>query len=126
MENRLYPKSYNVWAGNPAGVRPDYTRCCEAVVPNERGGSWHQHQCNRKRGFGPDEAYCKQHDPAAAQKRREASDRKYNEEFNKRRYEWHGKKFFDALQVIANGHNDARQLAKDVIDEFMKGHRNID
>ena len=36
----------------------DETRCI-ARVPYE--GGWHFHQCTRKRGYGPDGKYCKQH-----------------------------------------------------------------
>lgn len=121
MANDRYPEAYNQWAGNPAGSKPDFTRCCESVTPNERGGYWHQHQCNRKRGYGPDGAYCKQHDPAAKAARDKASHDKYIADMNKRRYQWHGPKLFAVLQQIADGHNDARGLAKDTIEEFERG-----
>ena len=55
--NGRYQHRYSVWAGNPAGSTPDYERCCE-VVSNGIGLT---KQCSRKRGFGPDNAYCKQH-----------------------------------------------------------------
>lgn len=56
MDNKLYPKSYGRWAGKPNGTKPDYARCAEHVF-----GSYYSHQCSRKRGHGPDQAYCKQH-----------------------------------------------------------------
>lgn len=115
-----YKERYGAWAGNPQGRAPDLTRCCETV---HRQGDWISTQCNRKRGYGPDKAYCKQHDPEAVKARREASEAKYNAEFNKRRYEWYGKTFFVALEQIANGHNAPRTLAREMIDEFMKGMR---
>jgi len=37
-----------------------------------------------------------------------------------RRYEWHGKTFFAAIKQIADGHNDARGLAQEVVDKFEK------
>ena len=116
-----YKNKYGAWAGNPEGHAPDLARCCEEVWSNER---WPRAtQCSRKRGHGPDGAYCKQHDPEAVKARQAASDAKYNAEFNKRRYELHGRKFFDVLKVIADGHNDPRTLARETIDEFMKGER---
>lgn len=119
--NDLYPKSYGSWAGDPKGHQPDYSRCCQEVWSNER---WSRHsQCQRKRGHGPDGAYCRQHDPEVVKARRAASDARYKAEFNEKRYGWHGKTFFDALQLIADGHNDARGLARETIDKFKEGER---
>jgi hypothetical protein len=80
-------------------------------------------QCQRKRGFGPDLAYCKQHDPVAVEARNKAASAKYNEQYNRERYSWNGRRFFDALQKIADGHNDARGFAQEVITEFLKDAR---
>lgn len=98
---------------------PDFTRCCENVR-TPVGATTDFHQCLRKRGFGPDGAYCKQHDPSAAQARREASRARYVEQTNKLRYGWSGRTFYDALKQIAEGHNDARGLAQQVIADFHK------
>ena len=125
MKNACYPEKYGNWAGNPQGAKPDYTRCCEEVR-REQGGWPHYHQCTRKRGYGPDEAYCKTHDPAAKLARRKASDDKYDREYNARRFEYNGKKFYEALKLIAMGHNDARGLAKFTIDAFDAGQRKIE
>jgi len=51
---RVYDQS----ALNPKGTPEDETRCIEEVWTYE---GWHSHQCNRKRGHGPDGLYCKQH-----------------------------------------------------------------
>ena len=56
MKNDRYDEAYGQWAGNKKGFKPDYDRCCEQVYSN-----WRFYQCQRKRGYGPDEAYCKQH-----------------------------------------------------------------
>ena len=48
---------YGSWGGNPKGHKEDPKRCIEAV----HGGDWYTHQCTRKRGFGKDGLYCKQH-----------------------------------------------------------------
>lgn len=80
-----------------------------------------QHQCSRKRGFGPDGAYCRQHDPDAVKKRQSEAQEKWDKQMRARRYEWHGKRFYDALKVIADGHNDARGHAQDIIKAFDEG-----
>ncbi len=54
---------YDVWAGNPKGTLEDGARCIKTVWIR-----WHDHQCLRKRGHGPDGLYCKQH--AATKERR--------------------------------------------------------
>jgi len=49
---------YDQWAGNERGIPEDKTRCV-AEVTDFTG--WHFYQCQRKRGFGPNGEYCKQH-----------------------------------------------------------------
>jgi hypothetical protein len=51
-------RRYGQWAGNPKGNAEDKTRCVEVVMNT---GEWHFHQCFRKRGFGKNKEYCKQH-----------------------------------------------------------------
>lgn len=51
-------KRYGQWAGNEAGQAEDPTRCTESVLPARE---WISKQCTKKRGHGPDGAYCKQH-----------------------------------------------------------------
>jgi hypothetical protein len=114
-----YDEKYGAWAGFPQGHKPDFTRCCETVWNRERFSR--HYQCTKPRGHGPDGAYCKQHDPAAVKARDEASRARHNAKWNKERYQWYGRTFFDALVKIAEGHNDARGLAQEVIDEFKRG-----
>lgn len=114
-----YKSKYGAWAGMPAGHKPDFKRCCEEVASRERWTRFSQ--CNRPRGHGPDNAYCKQHDPEAVKARREAADARANEAWRKRRLEWYGSSFYDALVKIAEGHNDARGLAQKIIDKFQEG-----
>jgi hypothetical protein len=118
---KRYQKAYGAWAGLPKGNPPDYSRCCEEVHSRDRWTKFYQ--CTKPRGHGPDGAYCKQHDPAAVQARRTASDARWNEKWNAERYQWHARSFFDALVKIAEGHNDARGLAQEVIAEFKSGER---
>lgn len=52
-------RRYGEWAGNPKGFPENIAFCVEEV---QASGTWpHYHQCNRKRGHGPDGLYCKQH-----------------------------------------------------------------
>lgn len=119
--SKLYPKAYGKWAGSPEGQKPDYSRCCQEVWSRER---WSRHyQCQKKRGHGPDGAYCKQHDPAAAKAREDATCARWNAKWNKERYEMYGRTFFDALVKIAEGYNDARGLAQEVVENFRAGER---
>ena len=50
---------YGQWAGNPRGHAEDKTRCVEEVWGE--GGGYIPSQCRRKRGYGPNSEYCKQH-----------------------------------------------------------------
>lgn len=118
-ESTLYPKSYGSWAGNPVGAKPDFAKCCEQIGVRE--GRWTRfQQCSKKRGHGPDGAYCKQHDPAAVKARQDQAMAKYKDQTNEHRYGWNGKKFYAVLEEIAAGHNDARGLAQKTIDDFKK------
>lgn len=119
QQSSLYKKAYGAWAGFPAGHAPNLDLCCEEISTNERWPK--RHQCSRKRGHGPDGAYCKQHDPDAVKSRQSAADAKARAKWNEERYKIHGKTFFDALEKIANGHNDARGLAQEVIATFKDG-----
>ena len=50
--------------------------------------------------------------------RQEAAERKYRDETNKRQVQWHGSLFLAALRQIADGHNDPRSLAREVIEKY--------
>jgi hypothetical protein len=50
-------RRFGVWAGEPEGRAEDKACCIYEVFP-ERGIHY---QCCRKRGYGPDAEYCKQH-----------------------------------------------------------------
>ena len=41
--------------------KEDTTRCTASVCESGRYGSFHPYQCSRKRGFGKEGLYCKQH-----------------------------------------------------------------
>lgn len=115
-KQKHYQKGYNVWAGNEKGSEPDYDRCCVEVGFGERGAR--HRQCNRKCGHGPDGAYCKQHDPAVKAERDRKAKEAYDAKTLKWRYGFYGKSFYDALVKIAEGHNDARGLAQEIVNKF--------
>jgi len=53
-----YPKArYGEWLGNPQGDKYDPKRCAYEVW----GCSWYSRQCSRRRSYGPDGLFCKQH-----------------------------------------------------------------
>lgn len=51
-------RRYNQWAGNPNGELEDVKKCVQEVSDSS---GWHFYQCSRKRGFGKNGLYCKQH-----------------------------------------------------------------
>lgn len=122
-------QSYGKWGGNPRGTPVDVSRCAESVSSSDRGSI--PHQCRKARGYGPDAAFCKQHDPAEVAKRSAASAKAYD---SKRREEslLHfrfvgGGKLIEALQSIADGNNDPRTLARETLDAWRKsmGERDV-
>lgn len=118
-KNALYRDKYGAWAGSPDGHQPDYLLCCQEVEDNST--FWPRYrQCRRKRGFGPDDAYCKQHDPDAVALRRRKADERAIVANRKWLLEANGEYFFKALEKIAAGHNDPRGLAKEIVERF--GH----
>lgn len=64
MGERVLPRRYNAWAGNPNGTPEDAQRCIAEV--RERGGWPSYLQCGRKRGHGPNGEFCAQHAKAIA------------------------------------------------------------
>lgn len=52
-------RRYGCWSGKPEGTSEDKTRCIVSVA--ERGRSVLFNQCCRKRGYGQDGLFCKQH-----------------------------------------------------------------
>lgn len=52
-------------------------RCAYEVASGYRAPTWNQ--CTRKPGYGPDQLYCKQHDPATIAAKRAARERAYHQ-----------------------------------------------
>lgn len=111
-------KFANVDEGQGKPLKP---QCCERVT--RYIGNWPKPgQCERK---GIVEAggkfYCKQHSPAAVKKRTETARAKWEAKSKQWFLEKKGPAAHNVLQQIADGHNDARGLAK----AFLEG-RNYD
>jgi len=114
----LHSKKYGDWAGNPRGTPADPSRCCERAGGYGRGEI--PHQCSKKRGYGPEKAYCKQHDPASVKARRDAEAARYEKHMAGRRLEWAGPRLFAALCKIADGDNNPRETAAEAIKDMRK------
>lgn len=103
---------YPDFFGRYRNIRPDFSRCCTRVSD----GNFGLKQCSRPNGHGPDGAYCKQHDPEAVRKKYESWSAKIHEESRRTKALNDAKDAVEsALRQIAEGHNDAQQLARDVI-----------
>lgn len=93
-------------------------RCAESVW--DRIGGWHHYQCSRKRGHGPEQAFCKQHSPDAKKARKDAQEARWRVEQEERRKARAIRSAKDealnACRAIAAGHNDPRGLAQKVVD----------
>lgn len=106
----LHDESYGAWAGNKAGYKPDPSRCCKSVSSSGRSHLFTQ--CGRKRGYGPEAAYCKQHSPAAVAERRAKRDAEYEKDMIAFRRKVAGQSALNLLEQIADGHNDPRGAAQ--------------
>lgn len=92
-------------------------RCCTQV--HFYIGRWpHTKQCDRK-GVVEEggKFYCKQHSPAEVKKREKASQEKWDAQSKQWILERRGPAAHKVLQQIADGHNDARGLAR----AFLEG-----
>lgn len=63
-----YKESYGKWSGRPEGNKPNYDNCC-AEIPRAKG-AYIMKQCERRKGYGPNGNYCKQHGTAADKRKR--------------------------------------------------------
>ena len=68
------PNAAGVRVYHPDGIEEDKTRCAESVYSGGREMCFYQ--CSRKRGFGPEGIYCRQHNPAAVAARKKEADRR--------------------------------------------------
>lgn len=96
---------------------PDRTRCAEVISGSN---AWFSAtQCSRKAKCDPDEhgnpTTCKQHSAEAVNARRSKEKAKYDAEMRNFRVRGNAYQMYTALKQIADGHNDARQLAIDSV-----------
>lgn len=113
-----YPVAYGQWAGSPKGEKPDYQRCCEAVLGRQRWDHF-SHQCSRPNGHGPDGAYCKAHDPKVVAERKATKEDRYKADLRNCMIGSMGDAV-KALLAIEAGHNDPRALAKETLDKYRQ------
>jgi hypothetical protein len=100
--------------------KPDFSRCAASVHDRDGFGIY---QCRRKNGHGPEGAWCKQHDPEAIKKRRDAETAKWRAEWAARQAAQKQKNndkrlrpiYEAALRKIAGGSNDPRKDAEDAL-----------
>ena len=69
-------RRYGCWGGNRAGLAEDKDRCVESIWHNHSPGGYGD-QCSRKRGYGPNGEFCKQHDPGAIAKKKADCERRW-------------------------------------------------
>lgn len=72
-------KIYGSWCGNPEGTAEDKIRCIATIYSTHISGR----QCERKRGHGPNKAYCKQHNPERIKQVEDAKDKAYDDKYKK-------------------------------------------
>jgi hypothetical protein len=99
--------------------KPDPAKCCAEVTVKQ--GMWYSYsQCSRPRGFGPEQAYCKQHDPVVVAERDAKTRAAWEAKHQLDRIQWAGPAFFKALCAIADGHDDPRALAEEAIRSYRE------
>jgi hypothetical protein len=99
--------------------KPDPAKCCAEVTVKQ--GMWYSYsQCSRPRGFGPEQAYCRQHDPAVFAARRAEANTAREAKYREDRLRYAGLPFFKALCAIADGHDDPRALAEEAIRSYRE------
>lgn len=88
---------------------------CKAQVTD--GGAWSRtYQCTRKAGA---DGWCGQHHPDAAARRKAERDAKWEAQRKRDERIWRRpREYQEALCLIAAGHNDARQVARDALAKW--------
>lgn len=98
------------------GFREDKTKCVVEVM--RYVGRWPSSgQCARKRGFGPEGLYCRQHDPKVVAEKEKIQWDKYEQDRKKRMLQFLGPAAVEVLRKIASGCNDARGAAIEFLEE---------
>jgi len=102
------------------GVKADTSRCAAHVS----GAGWGGSQCQRKATCDPNEdgkpTTCKQHSDSSMNARREKQRAAQETDMAKWQERYAAPRMRAALQKIADGHNDPRSLAQEVLAQFSK------
>jgi hypothetical protein len=104
-----YPKA-NFQNGKP--------QCCAEVY---HAHQWRPSRCQRV--AVENDAWCAQHSPTNAMKRKMASDEAYKKKWNEELPRTHGRALYQALIDIEAGHNDPRARAKEALDAVRERMR---
>ena len=118
----------DLWADHRYDRAPDL-KCCRASV--YEGVSRNFYQCSRKATIfrcveGRDVGFCRQHDPEAVAARNAARNAAWKAESDARTARFYREKrereavaaCREAMQLIADGHNDPRTLAAETLALF--------
>jgi len=89
----------------------DPAQCVESV--HDGGRSFGFHQCFNKPGFGPHGLYCKIHDPAAVERRRQAFIEKWNQKLKAERPKWYVSEMLELLRESVAGIDGGWQERRD-------------
>lgn len=93
---------------------------CRWSVTEPNG--WYSHQCTRKPKH--DGLWCTLHEPRRMAEKRRAREAKYDAEWEERRKQVYGPRFYEALKKIADGRlNDACEFANMILEEFEEKGR---
>lgn len=101
-------------------------RCAQEVSSGTRAPTYHQ--CDRKPGHGPDELYCRQHDPAAIAARREKQQRAYNTRLDNQLHPYreretaiaHLRSVLNAIEAMNNGDQEWSRKKIVAAQKFLK------
>lgn len=96
------------------GYRVDPNRCAASVHDSFGAGFA---QCSKKKKGGSD--WCGVHSPEAVERRKQQSDERYKKQREEadRKYA-RPAEYRDALRQIADGHNDPRSLAAEILKKW--------
>ena len=102
--------------GRASTVPAIASMCCEEICVQ---GGWPLfHQCTKSRGYGPEQAYCKVHDPVYVAKKKDAAKEKASAASKRDNVAWAAQRLFNALCRIADGDNDPVSIAHEAIKDL--------
>lgn len=104
-------------------------KCCGSI----QSDTYRRVPCSRTGSIERDgKFYCATHDPVAVQARRDKSRAKWEADYAAKQANWARQKIeeqfkaaaIEAIRRIADGHNDPRGLASEIIERFDSASKN--